>query len=196
VFDRNTPLRGFHTTIQAHELVDGLIRLIGEGLAPLGINTVILEMRYQYRCFPEYACGTITFDDARRISDACLAHGIRLVPLLPCLSHQSMHSGLRGLPYPLFVAHPELLEVQNVPPDCDWPDFALHSWCASNDDVYDYIFPMIDDMADACRAEAFHIGMDEMFDVAVCDRCQGKAPDALFARSVKYCTIIWTKKAS
>lgn len=185
MFDRSIPMRGFHTTIAAHESIDALIRLIHEGLAPLGYNTLIFEMRYAFRCFPEYATGTITYEDAGRVADACETHGIRLVPLLPCLSHQSNHGGPRGLPYPLFQAHPELLERQNIPTDCDWPDFALHSWCASNDAVYEYIFPMIDEMIEACRAETFHIGMDELFDVSMCPQCKDKAPDALFARSVK-----------
>ena len=185
MFDRSIPMRGFHTTIAKRESIDAMIRLIDEGLAPLGYNTLVFEMRYAFRCFPEYATGAITFQDARRVAGACAAHGIRLVPLLPCLSHQSNHGGPRGLPYPLFQAHPELLEVQGIPYDIDWPDFALHSWCASNDKVYDYILPMIDDMIDACRAEAFHIGMDELFDVAMCPECSKQTPDALFARAVQ-----------
>lgn len=185
MFDRSIPLVGFHTTIIEHSAVDGLIRLIEGGLAPMGFNTLILEMRYAFRCFPEYATGSITYEDARRVADVCEGLGIRLVPLLPCLSHQSVHSGPRGLPYPLFQAHPELLERQDVDPESEWPDFALHSWCASNDDVYQFIFPMMDEMAEACRAQAVHVGLDELFDVSVCPDCKDKAPDALFARTVK-----------
>jgi len=185
MFDRSVPIRGFHTTIKQHESTGALIRLIKEGLAPLRFNTLVLEMRYVFRCFPEYATGSVTFEDARCVADTCEALGIRLVPLLPCLSHQSCHGEQRGLPYPLFVAHPELLEVQNVPLDIEWPEFMQHSWCASNDAVYNYVFPMIDDMIDACRAEAFHIGMDELFEVAVCPVCSKSAPDVLFARTVQ-----------
>ena len=183
MFDRSIPLIGFHTIIKAHESVDALIRLIDEGLAPNGFNTVILEMRYAFRCFPEFSTGGITYEDAGRIADACEKHGIRLVPLLPCLSHQS--AGPRSVPYPLFKHHPELLERQGVVEGTDWPDFVLHSWCASNDDVYQYIFPMIDEMAEATRAQAFHIGMDELFDVAVCPKCKEKTPAELYARTIK-----------
>ena len=183
MFNRSIPMRGFHTILKAHESTGAMIRLIREGLAPLGFNTLVLEMRYAYRCFPEYAAGTVTFEDARAMADACEANGIRLVPLLPCLSHQS--AGPRGVPYPLFQAHPELLERPDVPFGAEWPDFALHSWCATNDAVYDYIFPMMDDIVDACRAETFHIGMDELFDVAMCPECSKHTPDALFARTVK-----------
>lgn len=184
MFDRSIPLVGFHTIVAKHEAVDALVRLIEEGLAPLDFNTLILEMRYAFRCFPEYATGTVTFEDARRVADVCERHGIRLVPLLPCLSHQS--AGPRGNPYPLYHAHPELLERPDVISDeIDWPDFALHSWCASNDDIFEYIFPMLDEMADACRAQAVHVGMDELFEVGVCPRCQGKNPAALYARTLK-----------
>ena len=183
MFDRTIPMLGFHTILSKHECVDAMIRLIEEGLAPNGFNTVILEMRYAFRCFPEYATGTVTYEDAGRIADACEKHGIRLVPLLPCLSHQS--AGPRGNPYPLYKAHPEFLEQQGIDPAVEWPDFALHSWCASNDDVYQFIFPMIDEMAEATRCQAFHVGMDELFDVAMCPKCKGKTPAELYARTVK-----------
>ncbi len=48
-----------------------------------------------------------------------------------------------------------------------------------------YIFPMIDEMAEATRCQAFHIGMDELFDVAICPKCKGKYPAELYARTVK-----------
>lgn len=181
MFDRSIPFVGFHTILSRHEDVDAMINLLEKGLIPMGFNTLILEMRYQFRCFPEYAMGTVTFEDARRVAAVCHASGVRLVPLLPCLSHQSMR---RAIPYPLYDAHPEFLETPDVPRDAEWPDFALHSWCASNDGIYEYIFPMIDDMADACQADAFHCGLDELFEVARCDRCKGKSPAFLFARTV------------
>ncbi len=182
MFDRNVPFVGFHTILAKHEGVDALLRLIEEGLAPMGFNTLVLEARYAFRCFPEYATGTVTCDDLRRIARACHARGIRVVPLLPCLSHQSVRY---AKPYPLFVAHPELLETPDVHVDAEWPDFMLHSWCASNEDVWQYILPMIDDMAEACEADAFHCGMDELFEVAECPRCKGQDPALLYARTVR-----------
>ena len=184
MFDRSIPMIGFHTLLDTHEGVEPLIRLIREGLVPANVNTIVLEMRSQFRCFPEYSMGTVTFEDARSIADVCAEYGIRLVPLLPCLSHQSTHE--RSIPYPIYQAHPEFLESpEEANTGKQWPDFTLHSWCASNDDIYQYIFPMMDEMAEACRAEAVHVGLDELFEIAKCPRCKGKDPAKLYARTVK-----------
>ena len=183
MFDRSIPVIGFHTLLATHEGVDSLIRLIREGLAPRGVNTLIAEMRFSFRCFPEYSSGTITFEDASRLADVCDEHGIRLIPLLPCLGHQS--DSPAGTPLPLLKDHPEFMETPDIDPNATWPEIYHHSWCASNDDIYQYIFPMIDEIAEATRCTAFHVGLDEVFDIAMCPRCRGKSPAELFARTVK-----------
>ncbi len=182
MFDRSIPVIGFHTLVAAHEGIDALIRLIDEGLAPYGINTLVAEMHFQFRCFPECSSGTITYEDASRLADACEKHGIRLVPLLPCLGHQSDY--VWGTPLPLLKNHPEFIE-NPVAPDAGWPDIYQHSWCASNDGIYDYVFPMMDEIAEATRCTAFHVGLDEVFDIGMCPRCKDKDPAELFARTVK-----------
>ena len=159
MFDRSKPMIGFHTILKNHEDVPAMLRVIEEGLAPRGFNTLILEARYQFTCFPEYSMGTVNYQDVRQISDACQRHGVRLVPLFPCLSHQSAEK--RTSPYPLLRLHPEFMETPHMlDADLTWPDFCLHSWCV-------------------------HIGMDELFDVAMCPRCKGKSPAALYARTIK-----------
>ncbi len=183
MFDRSIVMVGFHTLIAKHEAMGSLHRLIEEGLAPMGFNTLILEVRYQFRCFPAYSTGTVTYEDLSALADLCESKGIRLVPLLPCLGHQSNIP--RANPYPLFHDHPEFLEQQNIPMDTGWPEFAMHAWCASNDKIYDYIFPMMDELAEACRAQAFHVGLDEVFDIGMCGKCKDVPVDQLFARTVK-----------
>ena len=64
MFDRSIPVIGFHTLVATREGIDSLIRLIEEALAPKGCNTLIAEMRFQFRCFPEYSSGTIAYEDA------------------------------------------------------------------------------------------------------------------------------------
>ena len=127
MFDRSKPMIGFHTILKNHEDVPAMLRVIEEGLAPRGFNTLILEARYQFTCFPEYSMGTVNYQDVRQISDACQRHGVRLVPLFPCLSHQSAEK--RTSPYPLLRLHPEFMETPHMlDADLTWPDFCLHSW--------------------------------------------------------------------
>lgn len=185
-FDRSIPMVGFHTRIADKKSVPALVRLLEEGLAPRGVNTLILEFNpgYAYACFPEYATGTFDAADAAVVRAACERLGIRPVPLFQCLSHQSNFS---AVPWPLFQAHPELLETPDVPADATWPDFYCHSWCASNDAIWQYVFPMIDELAGAFGAEAVHIGIDEVFDIGEdgCARCRGRNKAKLLARTVR-----------
>jgi hypothetical protein len=194
-FNRDIPFVGFHTRIADHDSVPGLIRLIEEGLAPMGFNTLILEFNpgFRYRCFPEFSNGTLDFDDAVQIREVCRKHNIRPVPLFQCLSHQS---NFGPKPWPLYEEHPELLETPGIPRDAGWPDFYCHSWCASNDDIYQYVFPMIDELIEAFQPEAFHIGLDEVFEIGEeeCPRCKGKDKAALFARAVKILHDYLTEK--
>lgn len=46
-----------------------------------------------------------------------------------------------------------------MPDDAQWPDVYVYSWCASNDGVYDYIFPMMDEIIEAMDAKIVHVGM-------------------------------------
>ncbi len=183
MFDRSIPVIGFHTLVDSSEGIDALIRLMEEALIPKGVNTLIAEMRYEFKCFPEYSSGKVTYEDASRLADVCEKHGVRLVPLLPSLGHQSAEPA--GTPLPLLEKHPEFIENPNVSKDATWPEIYHHSWCASNDDIYQYFFPMMDEIAEATRCEAFHVGLDEVFDIGMCPRCKDKSPAELFARTVK-----------
>lgn len=177
---------GFHTRFADHEAVDGLLKLIDQGLAPMGINALILEFNpgYSYRCFPEYSNGTVTYEDCVKIRDFCRERGIKAMPLFQCLSHQSDHMKSSSA-WKLLKAHPEFDETPDVPDDAKWPDFYTHSWCAANDGIYEYVFPMMDELIEAFDTDVLHIGMDEVFDIASCPRCKDQKPDALFARTVK-----------
>ena len=86
MFDRSIPVIGFHTLVDSKEGIDALIRLMEDALIPKGVNTLIAEMRYEFRCFPEYSSGKVTYEDASRLADVCESHGVRLVPLLPSLA--------------------------------------------------------------------------------------------------------------
>jgi hypothetical protein len=183
---KNEAFVGFHTRIKDHEATDALIKLINEALAPMGFNALILELNpgYAYECFPEYATGTLNKQDIKKILTVCKTHNIKLIPLFQCLSHQS---NFNGQAWPLLAKNPEFSETPQYINGAEWPDLYCHSWCASNETIYDYIFPMMDEVIDAFEADVMHIGLDEVFEIGedCCPRCKGKDKAELFANTVK-----------
>jgi len=182
-------VRAVHLRIREADVTDKLIQYIREGLSPLGVNLLCLEFNpgYNYRCFPELADGSFGRAQAREIAAAAKEAGIRIVPLFMCLGHQ----GWRFRKNSLLKKHPEFDETPDIPEDGDaenTPDleFYCHSWCASNDDVYRYVFPMMDEIMEDFGADCLHVGMDEVFSLAeeTCPRCKGKNRAELFARTV------------
>jgi len=182
-------VKAAHLRIKDANVTDKLIQYIKEGLSPLGVNLLVLEFNpgYNYRCFPELADGSFGRNEAQRVAAAAKEEGIRIVPLFMCLGHQ----GWRFEKNKLLKLHPEFDETPDVPEDGDaenTPDleFYCHSWCASNDDVYKYVLPMMDEIMEDFGADCLHIGMDEVFSMAeeTCPRCKGKDRAELFARTV------------
>jgi hypothetical protein len=185
----DTTIRAVHLRVREANVTEKLIQYIQEGLKPLGVNLLCLEFNpgYNYRCYPELADGSFGREEARKVASAAKEAGIRIVPLFMCLGHQ----GWRFKKNALLKAHPEFDETPDVPEDGDaenTPDleFYCHSWCASNDDVYKYVFPMMDEIMEDFGADCLHVGMDEVFSLADenCPRCKGKNRAELFARTV------------
>lgn len=188
-YTKERPFVGFHTRISSHDAVEPFISLIEKGLQPIGINALILEFNpgYQYKCFPELSNGTFGREDSLRLREVCDKYGIEIIPLFQCLSHQSDHLIDKVIPWPLLRLHPEFDETPYIGSDTEWPAFYTHSWCASNMDIYKYIFPMMDEIIEDLNAKTVHIGLDEVFEIADenCPRCKGKNPAELFANTVK-----------
>lgn len=182
-------VRAVHLRVKDAGITDKLIQYIKEGISPLGVNLLCLEFNpgYNYRCFPELADGSFGREHAQKIALAAKECGIRIAPLFMCLGHQ----GWRFEKNALLKAHPEFDETPHMPENGDpaTPDleFYCHSWCASNDDVYKYVFPMIDEITEDFGADCVHVGMDEVFSLADenCPRCNGRDRAELFARTVK-----------
>jgi hypothetical protein len=166
-----------------HDGVPVLKRAIAEGLAPLGINALMLEVNYSYRFAsqPELAAeGGLTREDARDLAEACRAHGIRLIPQFNCLGHQSWARNT----FALLKKHPDFDETPDVP--ADNTGIYCRSWCPLHPGVNPVVFSLMDELIDAFAADAFHVGMDEIFLIASdkCPRCKGKDPAELIARAV------------
>ena len=189
---------GLHLRINKTDSTDALVKYIKEGLTQIGVNTLVLEFNpgYNYRCFPELADGTFGREDAKKVAQAAKEAGIRIVPLFMCLGHQ----GWKYEPNKLLELHPEFKETTDVVEGIKSPDkvggkiitntpngeFYCHSWCASNDDVYKYVFPRMDEIMEDFGADCVHVGMDETFSIAEdsCPRCVGKGRAELFARTI------------
>jgi hypothetical protein len=160
-------------------------RAVTEVLAPMGINTVIVEVNYgfAYQSHPELnrsGAGAIDMADARAMAEVCKANGIKLIPLFNCLGHQSFSDSTA----PLLKVYPQFDETPWVPANND--KIYCRSWCPLHPDVNKCVFDLIDELIDAFQAEAVHVGMDEVFLIAdsKCPRCAGKDPAKLFAQAV------------
>jgi hypothetical protein len=144
---------------------------------------VIAEVDYgfEFQSYPEVRSkGFITRAQAQELVTAAHQQGIRLIPQLNCLGHQSWSK--RTLP--LLTQHPELDETPGQFPENK--DIYCRSWCPQNPDVNRIVFSLIDDLIEGFQADAFHVGMDEVFLIAssYCPRCRGGDPAKLFAKAV------------
>jgi hypothetical protein len=177
--------RAIHFLSPGRDGLPLLKRAIAEKLAPMGFNVLILEINYgfAFQSHPELNSAgrnAITLADARDLAETCRKHNVRFIPMFNCLGHQSWSRNTQ----PLLTKHPELDETPEVPKDNQ--GIYCRSWCPLHPDVDKLVFPLIDELIDAFGADAFHVGMDEVFLVAspTCPRCKGKDPAEVFAKAV------------
>ena len=182
--DRRLPVRGLHVSMPAKKDLAATAAFIRESLPKEGVNTLILEFDYNYdfRSRPEFADPSAPdVGDVRQIVQACREAGIELIPQLNCLGHQSWarHNGR------LLEKHPEFDETRGKYPENE--GIYCRSYCPLHPEVHRVLFDLIDELAKACEAKAFHVGMDEVFILADpdCPRCKGRSAAELFAGEVK-----------
>ena len=165
---------------------DGLAPLkeaVAKVLAPGGVNVIVLAVgyNYEYKSHPELRqTKFITKAQARDLVRHCREHGIRLIPLMNCLGHQSW--GPR--PGALLKAYPQFDETPSIP--LDDKKIYCREWCPSHPDVNKVVFDLLDELIEAFDADAMHVGMDEVFLIGDkdCPRCKGKDVGELFAKVV------------
>lgn len=189
--DEIIPIRGFAIEAPRHRTVDLFLRFINEDLANSRVNLLILRVDwdYTYKSHPELSIDdALTKDDVEKIVKACKKNGIRLVPHINLLGHQSVKGRALALlsNYPQFDETPSLIvEEQNK-----WPAEIKNyskSYCPLHPDVHNIIFDIVDELCDVFQSDAFHAGMDEVLFIGEdeCPRCQGKDKSELFANEVK-----------
>jgi len=169
---------GVHNDQQAGQLVAALPRL-----AKVGVNVLVVEVNYSFdfQSHPELKSGPcLTLAQARALTEAAHRQGIRLIPQLNCLGHQSWSKTT----FPLLARYPQLDETPGQFPQNK--GIYCRSWCPRNPEVNQIVSDLIDELIDAFDADAVHVGMDEVFLIASehCPRCRGVNPGVLFAECV------------
>lgn len=176
------PVVGTHCTVTDEDSAAALLEDLPR-LAEKGVNLLIVEVGYGYRytSHPELASDWgLTFETARRISAECQSFGIRVVPEINCLGHQSWEEDTDRL----LTVYPQFDETIGLYPNNE--GIYCRSWCPLNPDVNGVVFDLMDELIDAFEADAFHVGMDEVFLIGTdgCPNCRGKDPGELFAKAV------------
>lgn len=189
--DSLMPVRGLCIAAPHPSGVDAFARFINDELAPRKLNTLILRVdwNYQYTSHPELRDSiALSKADVKKIVAACRKNGIRLIPQINLLGHQSW----AGTTYSLLRVYPQFDETPHVkmPEKYVWPNpdgLYCRSYCPLHPDVHKIVFALMDEICDVFESDAFHAGMDEVFYLGddKCPRCQGRDKAELFAGEVR-----------
>jgi hypothetical protein len=184
------PVLGLCIAAPSHEFVKEFDNFIRVDLAPLGLNTLVLRVdyNYEYDTHPELRDDDpLTKHDVRMLVKTCKELNINLIPQINLLGHQSWHSTVNKLleVYPQFDETPWV----QMPDGYEWPnDDGLYckSYCPLHPEVHDVVFDIVGELVDVFEAKAFHAGMDEVFYIGEsrCPRCGGRDKGELFAGEV------------
>ena len=158
------------------EEVDDFCEMIEKRLAPDGIDTLFLLVRYEFEFQSHPECRgdhAISLADAKKILATCRACNIRLIPKINLLGHQETDEG------GLLRAHPEFDET----PDMESVEYC-RSICPNHPDIFPFVCDLMDELIDAFEADGFHIGTDEVFLIGECERCKGRDKGEIFAEWV------------
>ncbi|HEU4767717.1 MAG TPA: family 20 glycosylhydrolase [Pyrinomonadaceae bacterium] len=156
-----------------------------EALAKQGINVIVLEVDYnfEFKSHPELRRGTtpITREGARKFAALCKKLGIRLIPQFQAVGHQSWKADT----FPLLTKYPQFDLTPGAFPNNE--GIYCREWDVLNPEVWRIVFQLMDEIIDAFRADAFHVGMDEVFLLGSekSPSTKGKDPGVLFANAVK-----------
>ena len=184
------PVVGLCIAAPEPDRVKQFITFMEEELAPGGINTLVLrvDFNYAYESYPALRDeDPLQKSHVRKLVRSARKSGIRIIPHINLLGHQSWHSSLGAL----LREFPEFDETPSVqmPEHYEWPNengLYCKSYCPLHPDVHTVVFALVDEIMDVFEADAFHGGMDEVFYIGEdeCPRCSGKDRSELFAGEV------------
>jgi len=163
-------------------------RFIRDALPTEGVNTLVAMFNYgfKFKSHPELAeKRSLSREQVREILRACRDAGVKLIPAMNLLAHQSEGEEI-GI---LLKNYPQFDESPDYGPPHPWHaggqfDFYSKCLCPRHPDLLKVIFPLMDELIEACEADAFHVGLDEAWIVAhdKCPRCGGRDPAEVFAK--------------
>ncbi|MBO9595583.1 MAG: family 20 glycosylhydrolase [Niabella sp.] len=188
---KQLPVRGLMLNIPQRADVEMLCRFIKEALPAEGVNTLALRIEwwYQFESHPELAAtGALSKAEMQQIVRACKEAGIRLVPMMNLLGHQSEQTEL----LPLLAKYPQFDESPDLNPPVPWKygnwyDFYHKSLCPAHPDLLKIIFPLMDELIEVCGAADFHVGLDEAWIIGYekCPRCGGRDKAEILAEYIR-----------
>jgi len=178
----NWKTKGILLSAPKPHTVDLFEEFVEKKLAPGGCNLIVLRVCYGYRFASHPECTSpdqpLSLSHVKRIVNVCRKNGIKLIPKMNLLGHQtpSSFSNFKiDRTYGLLQKHPEFDET---------PEVAVgycRSLCPNHPGIKPVIFDLIDEILDVFEADALHIGMDEVFELGECERCKNIPKDKLFA---------------
>ncbi len=177
-------VRGIHLSAPKPDEVPLAVRFIRNALQKEGVNLLVLEFGYRYKFTrrPEVAeADGLSREEVKQLVEACRSAGVRLIPQINLLGHQSWAKTTTAL----LRAHPEFDETPGLYPNNE--SIYCRSYCPLHPKVHEVVFDLIDELAEACEADAFHAGMDEVFLIGedACPRCRGKSKAELLAQEIR-----------
>jgi hypothetical protein len=188
--DELMPVRGFSIEAPRPPAVADFVSFIEDELATRDINVLILRIdyNYKYKSHPELQDPeALSEQDVKKLVTVCDKHGIRIVPQINLLGHQSW----AGRTLNLLKEYPEFDETPSVemPEEYEWPNedgLYCKSYCPLHPGVHKIVFEMVDELLDVFEASDFHAGLDEVFYIGEeeCPRCSGHDKARLFADEV------------
>ncbi len=174
-------IRGFCLGVPKQSDIDIFKKLITDILPSYKCNTLVLLIRYhyQFKSHPKIAdIEALTAEQAGEIAELCRKNGIRIIPKMNLMGHQSEKT--KGTEQGLLRVHPELDET----PELDSVSYC-RSLCPRHPEVEEVVFDLVGEMIDAFQADAIHVGLDEVFEIGTCPRCKGIHNAKLFTDWVK-----------
>ncbi|SHN21797.1 Glycosyl hydrolase family 20, catalytic domain [Cyclobacterium lianum] len=184
------PVRGMAIAAPQKGGVDRFVKFMDDELGPRGLNVLVLRVdyNYAYESHPELRDPEVLSpSDVKKIVAAASRNGIKMIPQINLLGHQSWASSLGNLlkEYPEFDETPHVA----IPENYKWPNedgLYCKSYCPLHPGVHDVVFDLVDEIVTVFEADAFHAGMDEVFYIGdeKCPRCGGRDKAELFAGEV------------